>query len=429
MLIIAQEPSQATDKLRRLLDSLGMKSRVFYTNFETNVDENTISLASSFSYSSKDDYQGKPLFFNDLSVPLYWELWTLGITTYLFDGKDRRANIIFRDNVRERTIKQVEWFGQGEKVVAIDDYNRYGWRTKQRLLDDEGRALMDIYFNRAQEEVLLHYIQEDYLIHQGSVGRDRIFSGKDDVIKFVLGQILKSDETIICMDPNLLPLLQAERLVYCSASHDGLEYLQNQVSHILITNYYPQEERRSGLIYLAGAEQEGNQPFVPQAMVMTASENIEGLAGLVDKFPDIDFHIAALTSMGPKLTCLEEKTNVHLYPGISRDKYQELLRECSIYLDLNYGSEVSDVTLDAIENGHLLYGLESTVHRPYYKTLSTVYTSYEELEQGFRQLLQQADFYSNALESQREILKLAERGEILAFLTRLEGEKDDDLHL
>ena len=421
MLIIAQEPSQATDKLRRLLDSLGMKSRVFYTNFETNVDENTISLASSFSYSSEDDYQGKPLFFNDLSVPLYWELWTLGITTYLFDGKDRRANIIFRENVRERTVKQVEWFGQGEKVVAIDDYNRYGWRTKQRLLDDEGRALMDIYFNRAQEEVLLHYIQEDYLIHQGSVGRDRIFSGKDDVIKFVLGQVLKSDETIICMDHNFLPLLQAERLVYCSGSHDGLEHIQNQVSHTLVANYYPQEERRSGLIYLAGAEQEGNQPFVPQAMVMTASENIEGLAGLVDKFPDIDFHIAALTSMGPKLTCLEEKTNVYLYPGISRDKYQELLRECSIYLDLNYGSEVTDVTLEAIANEQLLYGLASTVHRQYYKALPTVFASVEEVDQSIRQLLQEQDCYPRALKAQKEALKLADRAEIMAFFNQLEG--------
>lgn len=424
MLIIAQEPSQATDKLRRLLDSLGMKSRVFYTNFETNVDENTISLASSFSYSSKDDYQGKPLFFNDLSVPLYWELWTLGITTYLFDGKDRRANIIFRDNVRERTIKQVEWFGQGEKVVAIDDYNRYGWRTKQRLLDDEGRALMDIYFNRAQEEVLLHYIQEDYLIHQGSVGRDRIFSGKDELTKAVMTQIFKSDEPIICMDSTLLPILQLQkpnRLVYCSASHDGLEHIQNQVSHTLIANYYPQEERRSGLIYLAGAEQEGNQPFVAQAMVMTASENIEGLAGLVDAFPNLDFHIAAQTSMGPKLTCLEEKTNVHLYPGISRDKYQELLRECSIYLDLNYGSEVTDVTLEAIENEQLLYGLASTVHRQYYKVLSTVFASVEEVGQSIRQLLQEQDCYPRALKAQKEALKLADRAEIMAFFNQLEG--------
>ena len=216
------------------------------------------------------------------------------------------------------------------------------------------------------------------------------------------------------MDPNLLPLLQAERLVYCSGSHDNLEYLQNQVSHILITNYYPQEERRSGLIYLAGAEQEGNQPFVAQAMVMTASENIEGLAGLVDKFPDIDFHIAALTSMGPKLTCLEEKTNVHLYPGISRKKYRELLRKCSIYLDLNYGSE-------AIANEQLLYGLASTVHRQYYKALSTVYASVEEVGQSIRQLLQEPDVYPRALKAQNEALKLADRAEIMAFFNQLEG--------
>ena len=61
--------------------------------------------------------------------------------------------------------------------------------------------------------------------------------------------------------------------------------------------------------------------------------------------------------------------------------------------------------------------------------IPTVYTSLEELEQGFRQLIQQAEFYPKALESQKEVLKLTEREEILAFFTRLEGEKDDDLHL
>lgn len=424
MLIIAQEPSQATEKLRRLLDSFGIQSRVFYTNFETDVDKDTISLASSFIYSSEEDYQGTPLFFNDLSVPLYWELWTLGITTYIFDGQDRRASVIFRDNLKERTVKQVQWFGQGEKVVAVDDYNRYGWRTKQRLLDDQGQGIMDIYFNRNQEEVLLHYIQDGYLIDQGSEGRDRIFSGREELTKAVLNQILKSDEAIICMDSNLIPTLQTlnvNRLVYCSDTQDGLEFIQNQVNHVLVTNYYPQEERKSGMIYLAGAEQEGSQTFVPQAMVMTASENIEGLASLVDAFPNLDFHISAQTSMGPKLTCLEEKTNVHLYPGINRDKYQELLRECSIYLDLNYGSEVTDVTLEAIENEQLLYGLESTVHRQYYKALSTVFASVEEVGQSIRQLLQEPDVYPRALKAQKEALKLADRAEIMAFFNQLEG--------
>ena len=267
---------------------------------------------------------------------------------------------------------------------------------------------------------------------RGLKGRDRIFSGREELTKAVLNQILKSDEAIICMDSNLIPTLQTlnvNRLVYCSDTQDGLEFIQNQVNHVLVTNYYPQEERKSGMIYLAGAEQDGSQTFVPQAMVMTASENIEGLDDLVDAFPDIDFHIGAQTSMGPKLTCLKDKRNVHLYPGIRQGKYQDLLRNCFIYLDLNYGSEVSDVTLDAIENGQLLFGLESTVHRHYYKDLPTVYTSLEELEQGFRQLIQQAEFYPKALESQKEVLKLTEREEILAFFTRLEGEKDDDLHL
>ena len=140
------------------------------------------------------------------------------------------------------------------------------------------------------------------------------------------------------------------------------------------------------------------------------------------------FRILTFTSepklvLGPKLTCLEDKGNVHLYPGIRQGKYQDLLRNCFIYLDLNYGSEVSDVTLDAIENGQLLFGLESTVHRHYYKDLPTVYTSLEELEQDFRQLLQQPEFYPKSLESQKEVLKLAEREEILAFLLDWRGKK------
>ena len=54
MLIIAQEPSQATEKLRRLLDSFGIQSRVFYTNFETDVeDRKSTRLNSSHEWISR----------------------------------------------------------------------------------------------------------------------------------------------------------------------------------------------------------------------------------------------------------------------------------------------------------------------------------------------------------------------------------------
>ncbi|MFR6600352.1 MAG: hypothetical protein ACLUSV_06455 [Streptococcus sp.] len=83
--------------------------------------------------------------------------------------------------------------------------------------------------------------------------------------------------------------------------------------------------------------------------------------------------------------------------------------------------------MDAIENGQLLFlriNGSSSLHKDFQRSYSL-----EELEQGFRQLIQQAEFYPKALESQKEVLKLAEREEILAFFTRMEGEKDDDLHL
>ncbi|MFR4032750.1 MAG: hypothetical protein ACLTZN_03700 [Streptococcus sp.] len=54
---------------------------------------------------------------------------------------------------------------------------------------------------------MLHYIQDGYLIDQGAK-IDRIFSGREELTKSVLAQVLKSDEAIICMDSNLIPVLQ-----------------------------------------------------------------------------------------------------------------------------------------------------------------------------------------------------------------------------
>ncbi len=91
-------------------------------NFETDIlIKDTISLASSFIYLQGKIIQGKPSFLTYLSVPLYWELWTLGITTYIFDGQDRRASVIFVTILKERTVKQVNGLDKGEKeIVAMN---------------------------------------------------------------------------------------------------------------------------------------------------------------------------------------------------------------------------------------------------------------------------------------------------------------------
>ena len=82
MFVIASEQTRELDRLQKYLDKLGQPYRVFVTNLETDLDQQTESLAT-FLPKRPSIKVGKPLFFNDLAVPELWECWTLGITTYL----------------------------------------------------------------------------------------------------------------------------------------------------------------------------------------------------------------------------------------------------------------------------------------------------------------------------------------------------------
>ena len=171
-------------------------------------------------------------------------------------------------------------------------------------------------------------------------------------------------------------------------------------------------------VRLVDVEQES---FQPEAMVMTASQEVEGLSSLVHQFPQVTFHIAALTAMGPKLTDLATRPNVRLYPGISPDKYEDLLSSCSIYLDCNQGEEVWSSSLHALENGQVLFGLKSTVHQEAYKNLSTITDTVEEMKQQLDTLLQQPETYKELVREQARILKLPEKEALEELFKRLEG--------
>lgn len=163
------------------------------------------------------------------------------------------------------------------------------------------------------------------------------------------------------------------------------------------------------------------ESFQPEALVMTASQEVEGLSSLVHQFPQVTFHIAALTAMGPKLIDLATRSNVRLYPGISLDKYEDLLSSCSIYLDCNQGEEVWSSSLHALENGQVLFGLKSTVHQEAYKNLSTITDTVEEMEQQLDTLLQQPETYKELVREQARILKLPEKEALEELFKRLEG--------
>ena len=424
MFIIASEQTRELDRLQKYLDKLGQPYRVFVTNLETDLDQQTESLATFFTQKGPASKVGKPLFFNDLAVPELWECWTLGITTYLFDGEERRANVVLREDILSRTVERVEWFGQGEEIVSIDVYNRYGWRSKQSLLTEAGQPYLDIYLNRQQEEVLLHFVSQGTFLHQPPKGRDHLYANKEELQRAVLKQVLPEDEAILLMDQSLLAFVKEipkERLAYCAREAHALDEIKEQVDQILVLEAAHLGDKKEGYTSLSGLVDVDQEKFQPEVLVMTASQEVEGLADLVHDFPQVIFHIAALTAMGPKLTDLAPCPNVRLYPGISIENYEELLATCSLYLDCNQGEEVMNSSIRALENGLVLLGLKSTVHQEAYEELSTITDTVEEMKQQLEILLQQPDTFKSLLREQVRILELPEKDALKEIFKRLEG--------
>lgn len=424
MFIIASEQTRELDRLQKYLDKLGQPYRVFVTNLETDLDQQTESLATFFTQKDPASKIGKPLFFNDLAVPELWECWTLGITTYLFDGEERRANVVLREDILSRTVERVEWFGQGEEIVSIDVYNRYGWRSKQSLLTEDGQPYLDIYLNLQQDEVLLHFVSQGTFLHQTPEGRDRLYADKEELQKAVLKQVLPEDEAILLMDKTLLDVVKEipkERLAYCARDAHDLDEIKERVGQILLVEDGLLSEKKDGITALSGLVDVEQESFQPEALVMTASQEVAGLSSLVHQFPQVTFHIAALTAMGPKLTDLAARPNVRLYPGISLGNYESLLARCSIYLDCNRGEEVWNSSLHALENGHVLFGLKSTVHQEAYKELSTITDTVEEMKQQLEILLQHPEAFKEMLREQVRILELPEKDALKEIFKRLEG--------
>lgn len=424
MFIIASEQTRELDRLQKYLDKLGQPYRVFVTNLETDLDQQTESLATFFTQKDPVSKIGKPLFFNDLAVPELWECWTLGITTYLFDGEERRANVVLREDILSRTVDRVEWFGQGEEIVSIDVYNRYGWRSKQSLLTESGQPYLDIFLNRQQEEVLLHFVSQGTFLLQTPKGRDRLYANKKELQRAVLEQVLPEDEAVLLLDKALIDVVKEkpkERLAYCASDAHDLDEIKEQVSQILLVEDGLLSEKIDGITVLSGLVDVEQESFQPEALIMTASQEVEGLADLVHDFPQVTFHIAALTAMGPKLTDLDPCPNVRLYPGISMENYEELLATCSLYLDCNQGEEVMNSSIRALENGQVLFGLKSTVHQEAYKELSTITDTVEEMRNQLEALVQQPDTFKSLLREQVRILELPEKDALKEIFKRLEG--------
>lgn len=147
----------------------------------------------------------------------------------------------------------------------------------------------------------------------------------------------------ISLDP--LPLI----LHYVSADKPWNTYSQGRLREVWWQ--YSLMEWSDILKHHGGHEWSPQIKATGEVLVLTNSYLIEHIDFLVRQLPDVTFHIAAFTLMAENLLALGQYGNVILMQGALRHIVSEKIKNCDIYLDINYQRKFDNFLELVIESG------------------------------------------------------------------------------
>lgn len=330
--------------------------------------------------------QGRPLYFNRLAVPEYWQITGTNTKGEIWNYGEKKADIYYHEPKHLRLVKTVDWLNKAGKVAWSDHYNQYGWLFAKTHFDDQQRAVMKTYLNQAGQEVLTeHLVTGDSLLNwqgatyyfkrkvdffhfyfqQASLDTSRIWYnslGLPFLISYYLpedGQdLLFWQEGVKAEVPGNMKLILSQK----TRRTKGV-LVQQQEAYQQFVSLLPEEEksrmRYLGYRYPSRRENQGRK----EVLILTNSDQLEGFSTIVEELPDYTFHIGALTEMSQRLHAFESYGNVRLYPNIAASMIDQLFASCDVYLDINHGSEIVTSIRRAFENNLLIVAFDTTLHQ------------------------------------------------------------------
>ena len=347
-------------------------------------------VVSPFTYYLGYD-SGKPLYFNQVPVPDFWEIAGNNQFGTINDLNQERAVIHFADGLQARLVKKVEWKTPAGRIFQVDHYNRFGACFAKTTFDGSGQAIMTSYRDVDQKEVILeNHVTGDILLTLEGQGL-RHFSGRVAfIIDFLQGLNVNLDHLLFnTLSTSFLTSFHfpdksgQDILVWQEPLHNDipgnmqliLENDQLRTKTIIIPDYATYERalqltdekfhhKFSHLGYYYHFKRDN---FVrPDALIVTNSDQLEQIEKLVESLPKVTFRIAAVTEMSSKLLDMLRYPNVVLYQNASPQKIQELYQLSDIYLDINYGNELLQAVRQAFEHNQLVLAFEETAHNRRY---------------------------------------------------------------
>ncbi|WP_165209644.1 accessory Sec system glycosylation chaperone GtfB [Streptococcus tangpeifui] len=332
---------------------------------------------------------GKPLHFNEIPVPKFWEIKATNSSGEIFDLNKKRANIHFSKPSHNRFVQSVDWLDEAGKVRSTDHYNKYGYRFAQTIYNRESQAVQKSYYDKSGKEVLVeNYVTSDLILeHEGKI---YIFKSKADfvtyyiqasgydldriifnslgmpfLVKYQLHQ--KGEDVLFWQEPigDSLPY-NMQLLLDPAAERKTKIIVQDFKTYEQILRMVTPEQREAftyvGLLYPFQRDNQARK----EALILTNSDQLDYVENIIEDFPDMTLHIAALTEMSSKLLSLGRFSNVHLYPNVTNLTVRQLFGRCDIYLDINQGNEILSAIRTAFESRQLILGFKERMHNPRY---------------------------------------------------------------
>lgn len=346
-------------------------------------------VTSPYSYFCQmEEGQGKPLYFNQVEIPLYWEITGTNSSGEIWSYDECKAKIFYAEPKQLRLVKNVDWYDKHQKVRLTEHYNRFGWLFARTHFSQDEEIAMKTYLNKEGKEIIIeNALTGDVILNwQGKV---HFFENRRAFFAFYV-KIRSLDSSKMIYNSLSNPFFYS---YYHEDKGNDILFWQEDIGEELPGNMQvlldnPQARTQTILVQnkavyekILGMVNDKDKPkfsylgyIYPikrqnlgrkSIFIFTNSDQIEQLDYLVQALPDYQFHIAAITEMSPRLLAFDSWENVQLYPNISSKLLEDLYGQCDIYLDVNWGDEVMAAVRQAFEQSMLILGFKQTAHRPH----------------------------------------------------------------
>ena len=435
-----------------LYDNLNSQTLQLYKTFiNANIKSTTVvvndngflpsDVLSPYKFFSGNSIENeRPLYFNDVPVPKYWEIEGSNQSAVIKDKDKIRGKILYQKGYRNRVVASVEWFNKKEHVQFIDYYNQHGFRYAQLVMDDNQNQIMKRYFDQNNNEFLVeNLVTKDLILRWNN--KDIFFDNRISFLSFFFEKANLSIKDIVLnsfatsflflyrqRDFNMkcrifwqekikddLP----ENMKIALKNIDNLKILipdKKEYYRVMdsVETSYRHKIENSGYVYEFLKVNKYNN----EALIITNSDNIPYVEYIARENQNVTFHIASKTEMSSRLLQLGGIQNINLYPKSTEETILNLCCKCDIYLDINIGKEIFESMYLAFAHEMIIIAFEETIHNRQFVHSSNIYKldNYYDLSNAINQISNDKTLFSDRLNMQ---LRSANSVSIESFLNKM----------